>query len=435
MNKIKASVAVIGFQKEDHRMYPHLYDFLQNLRNAFDEVIYIDDDDRGIGLYNVNLLLQNILSVDNYKKFLKKILKKIYSPRMKGNIYIGRIHGRNSESLRKCPPDADNLSVDVFIKNIGDMVAKIFSYVKGRRRLIKKIKNLHFKNDKNFVIAIDHTAGYFAGKYFSGNIIFWSHDILAKDAPLRIKDGILEKLITDKYASKAKILMIQDENRKKLLEESVGVSFPNTIYLPVSLNDSEFCRKASEKRRKRDSVFTVNIIQSGGIAYSRWSDQLIAAYQNWPSSYKLHLHGFICDMVKNKIRNVQRKPDVSEVIYDSDSLLQMLNNYDVGFVGYRESDSNHRYIENASSQMVMFLILGIPVIGCGSDLFNNFINKNNIGISIFSIGELEEAIKKIIDNYSFFSRNARNLYEVRFNLNNIFNDYLVKSFKTMDPVK
>ncbi len=418
MDKIKASVVVIGFQKEDHRMYPHLYDFLKNMRDVFDDVIYIGDDDRGIGLYQIDIFIQNILSLINFKKLLHKI-------RVRSSSYHENFSAVD-----------ENLSFISLGRNTAHMfiyfISNIISYMRRRRKLIKKIKNLNLKYSNNFVVAIDHTSAYFAGKYLSGNIIFWSLDILAKDSPVRIKDGILEKLITSEYALKAKVLMIQDENRKKILEESFGVSFPNTIYLPVSLNDSEFCRKASEKRRKRDSIFTVNIIQSGGIAYSRWSDQLIDAYQNWPSSYKLHLHGFISDMVGNKIRNVQKEPDISEVIYDSDGLLQMLNNYDIGFVGYRESDSNHRYIENASSQMVMFLILGIPVIGCGSDLFNNFINKNNIGISIFSIGEMEDAIKKIIDNYSFFSCNARNLYEVRFNLNNIFNDYLINSFEEIN---
>ena len=63
MDKIKASVVVIGFQKEDHRMYPHLYDFLKNMRDVFDDVIYIGDDDRGIGLYHIDIFVQNVLSL------------------------------------------------------------------------------------------------------------------------------------------------------------------------------------------------------------------------------------------------------------------------------------------------------------------------------------------------------------------------------------
>lgn len=390
MNKIKASVAVIGFQKEDHRMYPHLHDFLQNLRNVYDEVIYIEDDDRGEGLYLIDTSLRNISNIFNFKSFKNMILG-FYS-----FFYLFKY---------------------------------IFLYLSRRRKLIERIKNVNLNHDKSFVVAIDHTAAYFAGKYFPGNIIFWNLDILAKDAPWRLENGFLEKLITSENALKAKVLMIQDEDRKKLLEESFGINFPQTVYLPISLNDSEFCRKASENRQKKNTFSTVNIIQNGWIAENRWSDQLIDAYRNWPACYKLHLHGFMGDRMESRIKNAQRKPDVSTLIYGSDSLVRVLNNYDIGFVGYNEPDSNFNHIKNASSQMVMFLRLGIPVIGCGSPLFNDFVTKQNIGIGISSPEGAEDAIKQIIDNYSFFSYKARNLYELRLNLNNIFNNYLIKAFE------
>ncbi len=426
MDKIKASVVVIGFQKEDHRMYPHLYDFLQNLKGAYNEVIYIEDDDRGEGLYNLDLLIQNILSVSNFKRFLHKVYVKLSSYFVKGQIKNVNLEYRKPLSVA-----IDNPSILSSGRNIVNMLIKFISYVSKRRRLIKKIKSLNLEYDKNIIVAIDHTATYFAEKYFPGMVIFWSIDILAEDNPWRVKNGFLEKLITSEYALKSKVLMIQDENRKKLLEESFGVSFPNTIYLPVSLNDSEFCRKAAEIRRKKDSFHTVNIIQNGWIVENRWSDQLIDVYRNWPDCYKLHLHGFMGDKMESRIKNAQRKPDVSTLIYDSDRLSQMLNNYDIGFVGYNEPDINFNHIENASSQMVMFLRLGIPVIGYGYDLFNDFVNKNNIGIGISTIGEMENAIKKIIDNYPFFSYTARRMYELKYNLKSIFNNYLIKFFESL----
>ncbi len=208
-------------------------------------------------------------------------------------------------------------------------------------------------------------------------------------------------------------------------------SFSKVIYLPVSLNDSDFCRKAAEDRQKRNSFPVVNIIQNGWIIIDRLSDKLVDAYQNWPSFYKLHLHGFLDGTMESKIRNAQRMPHISTFLYSNESLPQILNDYDIGFVGYAERSSNDRHMENTSSQVVSYSRLGIPVIGCGSSLFNDFVNKQKIGIGISSIEEMEDAIKKIIENYPLFASNARKLYESRFNLTNLFHGYLLQTFESL----
>lgn len=158
---------------------------------------------------------------------------------------------------------------------------------------------------------------------------------------------------------------------------------------------------------------------------------MIASYQNWTDNYELTLHGFISNEIYDILSKVKKKPVISKAMYDNVSFPQFLDKYDIGFVGYGERNNNYRYIENASSQLVAFLRLGMPVIACGSDLFNNFVNKNNIGIGIFSFEEMEVEIKKIVDNYAFFSHNARNLYESRFDLTHIFQSYLIKSFEAI----
>ncbi len=387
MDKIKASILLIGLQKEDRRMYPHLYDFLQNLRDTYDDVIYIGESDQSVELSLIDQDIKRIKDDLNIRHFMR-LLYGLFRLLKDSRLYVSR----------HC-------------------------------RTIKEIKKAKFKHDKALVLAIDNYAFFFAQKYFPTKVILWSYDILTEDRPIRIKGGFLEKLLTAK-GMKAIALIIQDEQRKKLLEESMGITFSNTIYLPVSLNDSEFCRKAAEERRRRNSFPTVNIIQNGWIAENRWSDRLIDAYQNWPGSYILHLHGFMGDWMEGKILKARRMPHVSTLLYSNDSLPQMLDDYDIGFVGYAEEDSNFEHNENASSQLVDFLRLGIPVIGCGSFSFNEFVAKQNIGISISSMEETADVIKKIVDNYALFSSSARKVYEQRFNLNAHFNN-LIGSFQSL----
>ncbi len=411
MNKIKASVAVIGYQKEDSGMYPHLLDFLQNLRASFDEVIYIDDDDRGEHLYLVEYYIRTALSALGVSK----------------HIVIEKIDSKQIDASGTC----ENKTLSVWF--IFYLIKKMFLYAVKQLRLIWKIRNLTFIHNKKIIIAIDHTAPYFAVKYSKGcPIIFWSFDVLAEDAPWRIQNGLLEKLITSGTALHADVLMIQDANRKNLLEKSVDKVFDKTLYLPVALNDSEFCRFAAAKRASKDYFDIVKIIQSGLLSEIRLTVELIDEYQNWPSSMELFLHGKLCgNAVNEKLEAVVRKAVVTSEFYDNAELSCFLDNFDIGFVGYGESDSNFQFNENASAQLVGFLRLGIPVIVCGSQNLNAFITDNQVGIAVTSLKHLESNIRQLIDNYKLYSCSARKLYEAKYNLASIFESYLIPSISGM----
>lgn len=388
-------------------MYPHLSDFLQNLRDSFEEVIYIDDDDRGEHLYLIEYYIRSALS------------------------YIG---------LKRIKPKKDNISKQIdtsgtsedksfSIRFLSHLMKTLFIYIVRQLRLIGKIRTLRFSYNKNVIIAIDHTATYFVAKYSKGYpIIFWSFDILAEDAPWRIKNGFLEKLITSDYALQADVLMIQDVNRKNILEKSVGKIYGNTIFLPVGLNDSEFCRVAAINRALKRNFDTVKIIQSGLLSEIRLTVELVTVFQHWPTFIELHLHGKLCgNAVNSKIGSVIKKPILSSELYDVNTLMQFIDRFDIGFVGYGEADINHIFIENASTQLVSFLRLGIPVIVSGSENINTFIEKHHAGIKVTSLNDIENSIIELTDNYAYYSRNARQLYDDRFNLKTIFESNIIPS--------
>jgi len=438
-NKLETPVLVIGFQEEDHRMYPHLYDFLQNLRTVCDNVIYTGDGDQGEGLYRIDRDIRYVLEVFNPRIMSHKF--HVFFTWLSSYFRRRRpLTGKNKDA--DLPPDGDStdtidleslfLSGQFLVRNrFYSLFLSILSYYKNQRRLRKKLRDARAKYDFGLVLAIDHTSCAIAESYFPGKVVFWSFDILTGDYPTRIKNGFLEKLITSRKALRAKALIIQDEQRRRLLEQAVQSAFPDTIYLPVSLNDSEFCREASENRQKKKSFSTVNIVQSGHISQGRRSTELIGAYQHWPEHYRLSLRGFIHPDVRSRLSTAVRKPDVSEDIHDNAHLPRILDKHDIGFIGYLEDDTNHRYMENASSQTVEFLRLGIPVISCASPEFNDFVSTQGIGLGVSSVGEAGDAIKKIIDNYSSFSINARRLFESRFNLSSHFDNYLVQSLQDL----
>lgn len=375
--KIKGSILVIGFQKEDKRMLPHLYDSLSYLRESYADVKYIGHGEQGEVLGGVVHDIKTILDL----------------PRL-AVTFFSRFFKRNSQGSKSISFAAGYAS-----SRLPTLLRSIVSCYLRRWTLIKAVRNIRFRYARYLVLAIDYTSYCLAEKYFPGRTVFWSYDILPKYA------GIV----------KPKALIIQDEDRQRLLEASSGTTFENVIYLPTGLNDSPFCRGAARTRQQRE-LSTVNIIQSGWITVHRHSVSLIEDYQKWPDCFALTLHGFIQPDAKSKLSEVKKKPSVVKTIYSNAYLRIFLDRYDVGFVGYGEIDENHRYIENASSQLVEFLRLGIPVVVCGSVEFNNFINQQGVGIGIPSMYNVDKAIQVIKSNYSLYSNSARKLYEARYNL-------------------
>jgi len=131
------------------------------------------------------------------------------------------------------------------------------------------------------------------------------------------------------------------------------------------------------------------------------------------------------------VRKAARKPFVSTKSYDTTTLPRMLNGFDMGFVGYRESDSNFAHIENASAQLVDYLRLGIPVIACGPLTFTAFVTKTGIGVSVSHPSEVAEAALAVMANYGDLSSNGRRLFEEQHDLRRLFESRLVPALDSL----
>ncbi len=409
--QLAGCVIVIGFQQDGPLMYPHLADFLVQLRQEFGQVFYFSNDKRGEGLYKFDFLMESI------RQRLAQ--------------------GRPPEGLAVDHATTGKSSIWVerafFLRRAFNGIVGFLGFLINHLLLGCKLRLIQIIKPRVLVIAIDHTAVFTAARWTNCPLVFWSFDALAHDAPWLLPHGRLKRLLDCHSEHRANLLLVQDEARRKLVEDAVQHRFENVCYLPVGVLDREYDRTAAHSRMQMKCLDTARVVQCGWIAPVRWSPELVASYQQWPERHELCLHGYLSKEYSEapQVHEAKRQPAISTKIYGNDELSQFLNCFDIGFIGYRETDENHRHLENASLQLVLFLRLGIPVICCAPKSLCKLVEDAGAGIAVSHPSETLRALDRISTQYADFSTGARGLYESRFDLGKFCRSGLMDKLNTL----
>jgi hypothetical protein len=269
---------------------------------------------------------------------------------------------------------------------------------------------LHINNfDK--IIVVDHFA-FAVLSFFSlpEKIIFWSHDIISCDNKYYFNPIIKLVIARNKnILKKEALLLIQDENRKNILENALrtNITSDQIFYMPVFLED------ISEKRIHKIKSILPILMQCGGCGAYRFTDKLIEQYQN-DINYYLYLHGFIFPELIKQIKKIVKKPFLSKERVSSENVYTIIDKCDIGFVGYTDKDLNFKYISKASGQTIEFLKMAKPVISIGDNDLGKFLEENSAGIEIKSFDMLSSAVNNIVSEYEKYSKNAFKCFQKYF---------------------
>lgn len=379
--KQKKTILILWFQNKDENMYPHTYDFVNELEKHFDEVIY----------KNIRMTFFDFYEFD--KELNTKIMMK------------------------------NDISTDI---------RWLFKQRKKFKMVCNELKKMKFQNHDFLIIAIDYLAFFIAQTIFKRNVCFYLYHIMDNSNPLLECNGVNKFLYdyTVKNIKKCNGVIIQDYNRAKEFEKNLKVKIDNFVYLPISLNDNEYCYKAYKKIIKKNlDNKIIKLTQIGDVKEGRHYEELIKSFQQLPKKYELVISGRIVSKVVDKlITQSKRKIFIRTKILKSDDIAQKISDCDIGFVGYGNNDVNLKFVEMSSSQLVEFLRIGMPIIAMGSQSFIDYVNNNKIGIGLKDIDGIYNALEIICNNYKQMSYNSRKKFEKKYCLENNFNDYFINNF-------
>jgi glycosyltransferase involved in cell wall biosynthesis len=280
----------------------------------------------------------------------------------------------------------------------------------------RAVKRIGERSD--LLIAIDFMALVLAACASDKPIAFWSHDFISIDERRHgRKINQLWMLAIKRALTKARNLIIQDKDRLRALEKSLGLTAEqlnlSIFFLPVSLPAST---EQSQGRRlvKRQKP---TVMQIGGLsAFRSNTDFLIEQYRKDDQRFELLLHGLVFPDIAASLSALSPCPLINDSFVSFDKISEVVQRCSIGFVGYRPGDEQFRLVKNASGQLVEYLRLGKPVVSMGHNDLGELLEDEGAGRKIRTSDEFFSAINEIHLNYDTFSQNAFALFSKRYDL-------------------
>lgn len=279
------------------------------------------------------------------------------------------------------------------------------------KRVLKnllKLKILYLKNKFDKIIIIDHFT-YVCANFIlpKDRLIFWSFDIMGDDSTYYNYKFIRFILhLNAKFLSVNPKIIIQTLERLRLLERTLKIKFneENVCYLPV------FIKKLNHTPNFKLSGGEIpKLLQCSSFDGQRYTEELIDQYQK-DSNYKLYLHGIHIHTIEKSIEQLDKKPEILKEYVLPDKVYEVVQNYDIGFLGMKLREDNCKYLYGASGQLLEFLRCGKPVISLGENNVGKVLDENKAGIEIKKIEDLDQAVLQIKNDYETYSRNAYSLF-------------------------
>lgn len=176
----------------------------------------------------------------------------------------------------------------------------------------------------------------------------------------------------------------------------------------VSKPETDFYRKEFNLT-KEDTI----VLHSGGLQWKLLKDLPTIKLD---TDIKLILQA----RIKSKLSFTSPSVLVSDKYIAYEDMLPFTKSAAIGLLLYDENDPEEKRNGNTAGKLGLYLGAGLPIIGCNLKVFE-WLEKENCGIRIDNLDQLNEAVKKIKSNYNLYATNSKRIFENEFEY---FKNYL-----------
>ena len=272
----------------------------------------------------------------------------------------------------------------------------------------------------SFVIAVD-PQGLYAARYLLENLslplIYLSFEILFHDE-LEKDEELYLKTVEIELSRRAAFIIIQDEERGKLLASENGLSDALFLYLPNAPSDAEYSGDGSYLRDRFNIPSSKKIVLHTG-SFDFWTagEELIAAAAAFPDEFVLVVHSRQIPGKNDLVSRMQGIADPATVCFSTaplafDDYTKLVDSCDVGLVLYKMSPTiftqkNLFHIGLSSGKFAYFARHGKPVITSDLPSYRAIFNRSYNGVYTPKVSALGEILREYAKEFPQMGRNNR----------------------------
>ncbi|MBN1615001.1 MAG: hypothetical protein JW950_11095 [Deltaproteobacteria bacterium] len=294
--------------------------------------------------------------------------------------------------------------------------------LRGRRNLFSRRFDLVVGVNSEGIIAAERYARLFGVPllYLSYEIFFRKELISPVD--IREKDREIEA------SRRADLVVIQDEERAALLAKENSLSDSRFALLPVSPGGEADGGRTDWLNRRFGIREDIKIVIHAG-SFEDWTcaRELLETTGDWPENALLVVH------TRYEAKNMHRYEDIlkgnraGRVIFSlkplpTDEYGLMLRSAHIGLVLYKKTTGgryskyqgeNIMNIGLSSGKFASYMKYGLPTVSLGQRTYRRLLGEYRFGCDIDTIGEIPDAIGRILASYDLHSREAKRLFAER----------------------
>ena len=331
---------------------------------------------------------------------------------------------------------ADNYEVDVFLQNVWATNTSVLKkknirtiVVKGGGGLLSKLTGLlssslvrvkKYAGRKYDLYLSFEPHGFFLCKelFPEARPFYYSLELYFKDNHFNLEypEDVMQKERNEIDTIKG--LIIQSRERDALFRNEYELSDTvPTLLLPVTyLKPSVRGKSFLIRERFHLGKDTRIALHLGGIQEYHSCIELaltFARIDNWV----LIFHGYHFGEYRDTLQDILANNSITNVIisdelYESiDDLDQLVMSCDLGLAWYNDMSPNFSTAGKSSGKISAYLRFGLPVIAKRYPSTMEAIEQTGCGICVNDFDEISPAVRKIADNYGYYSENCRREYD------------------------
>ena len=344
------------------------------------------------------------------------------------NSYFVDVFHLHDESLGKFKPESEKVTSITVNSGKLKIITLLKFFIISLKRIIKK--------DYKFFIGTDQEAIMISGilsKIKKVPNVYYSLEILtkediSKEKGLRKILLLIRRLLENYFSKRAESTIIQDKYRAEVLIQDMGIKKERIFLIPNSYDfDPEKIKNIPDLDFPIPKDKKV-IIYAGSIIPEMAIEELVNSIKFWPENTILILHTpyktpyleEIIKLIKNN--NLEERVIVSVRKLSFEELFSLLKEAHIGISLYRFTNKSFELA--TSGKLNFYLVQGLPFISSRIPYVEDLIFKYNCGICVDKPKEIGEAVKKILDNYSEYSKNTKKCYEEELEFSKHFKKFL-----------